>query len=117
MSLAAALVGSPELLVLNEPTVGLDPVLRRSLCQLFTALAAAGTTVLVSSHVMDEAARCDRLVLLHEGRILADDTLPALLERTGADDAEGAFLHLVDDATGARTASSASGPAPRRRRR
>ncbi|WP_298749024.1 ABC transporter ATP-binding protein [uncultured Serinicoccus sp.] len=117
VSLAAALVGHPDLLVLDEPTVGLDPVLRRSLWQLFATLAASGTTVLVSSHVMDEAARCDRLVLLREGRILADDTLPALLDRTGADDAEGAFLHLVDDAAAGRTGSSAPGRAPHRSRR
>lgn len=95
-SLAAALVGEPELLVLDEPTVGLDPVLRRSLWDLFRRLAEDGTTMLVSSHVMDEATRCDRLVLIRDGQVLADDTLPGLLERTGARDAEGAFLHLVD---------------------
>ncbi len=97
-SLAAALVGDPELLVLDEPTVGLDPVLRRDLWQLFNRLAAQGHSLLVSSHVMDEASRCDRLVLLREGEILAYETLPALLERTGTDDAEGAFLSLIDHA-------------------
>jgi ABC-2 type transport system ATP-binding protein len=97
-SLAAALVGSPELLVLDEPTVGLDPVLRRDLWKLFHRLADGGTSLLVSSHVMDEASRCDRLLLLREGELLADDTLPALLERTGAQDAEGAFLTLIDRA-------------------
>ena len=96
-SLAAALVGSPELLVLDEPTVGLDPVLRRDLWDLFRRLAADGVTMLVSSHVMDEASRCDRLVLLREGEVLADDTPAHLLERTGAGDAEGAFLALVDE--------------------
>ena len=96
VSLAAAMVGSPDLLVLDEPTVGLDPVLRRDLWDLFRRLAAAGTSLLVSSHVMDEATRCDRLVLLREGRVLADDTLPALLARTGAADAEAAFLTLVE---------------------
>ena len=115
VSLAAALVGRPDLLVLDEPTVGLDPVLRRSLWRLFAELAASGTTVLVSSHVMDEAARCDRLVLLREGRVLADDTLPALLARTGAEDAEGAFLHLVDEADA--DGPVAPDPAYHRRRR
>ena len=98
VSLAAALVGDPELLVLDEPTVGLDPVLRRDLWELFHRLAAQGRSLLVSSHVMDEASRCDRLLLLREGQILADDTLPALLARTGTDDAEQAFLALIDRA-------------------
>ena len=97
-SLAAALVGEPELLVLDEPTVGLDPVLRRDLWYLFKRLAAQGRSLLVSSHVMDEASRCDRLILLREGEVLADDTLPELLGRTGAADAEGAFLSLIDRA-------------------
>lgn len=96
-SLAAALVGDPELLVLDEPTVGLDPVLRRDLWALFRQLADDGVTLLVTSHVMDEAGRCDRLVLLREGQVLADDTPEALLRRTGAADAEGAFLALVDE--------------------
>ncbi len=98
VSLAAALVGNPELLVLDEPTVGLDPVLRRDLWELFNRLAAQGRSLLVSSHVMDEASRCDRLLLLREGHILADDTLPALLERTRTEDAEQAFLALIDHA-------------------
>ena len=97
-SLAAALVGDPELLVLDEPTVGLDPVLRRDLWDLFRGLADDGVTILVSSHVMDEAGRCDRLVLLREGEVLADDTPTHLLERTGAADAEGAFMALVEEA-------------------
>lgn len=100
VSLAAALVADPELLVLDEPTVGLDPVLRRDLWQLFRDLARAGATVVVSSHVMDEATRCDRLVLLRGGRVLADDTLDGLLGRTGAADAEGAFLALVEGKVG-----------------
>ncbi len=98
VSLAAALLGEPELLVLDEPTVGLDPVLRRDLWALFRGLAARGTTLLVSSHVMDEAAQCDRLLLMREGSLLADDTLQGLLDRTGADDVEAAFLALVDRA-------------------
>lgn len=98
VSLAAAMVGSPRLLVLDEPTVGLDPVLRRDLWDLFRRLADGGTSLLVSSHVMDEATRCDRLVLLREGEVLADDTPADLLARTGAADAEDAFLRLVDRA-------------------
>ena len=97
-NLACTLVGDPEVLVLDEPTVGLDPVLRRDLWEMFRGLAAQGRTVLVSSHVMDEAVRCDRLLLLREGRILSDSTLPELLERTGTADAEAAFLALIDEA-------------------
>lgn len=101
VSLAAALVGDPELLVLDEPTVGLDPVLRRDLWDLFRRLAHdEGRTLLVSSHVMDEATRCDRLLLLREGVILSDSTLEELLSRTSAPDAEQAFLRLVDEAAG-----------------
>jgi ABC-2 type transport system ATP-binding protein len=98
VSLAAALLGTPELLVLDEPTVGLDPVLRRDLWVLFRRLAADGATLLVSSHVMDEASRCDRLLLMREGRILADDTPSGVLASTGAADVEQAFLTLVDRA-------------------
>jgi ABC-2 type transport system ATP-binding protein len=96
VSLAAALVGSPEVLVLDEPTVGLDPVLRRDLWVMFHRLAEEGTTLLVSSHVMDEATRCDRLLLLRDGHLLADDTPDGLLARTGAADAEQAFLALIE---------------------
>ncbi|GAA1181209.1 ABC-2 type transport system ATP-binding protein [Kitasatospora gansuensis] len=95
VSLAAALLGTPELLVLDEPTVGLDPVLRRDLWQLFCELADAGSTLLVSSHVMDEAVRCDRLLLMRDGRLLAADTPAGLLARTGAADVDAAFLSLV----------------------
>src|SRR3954452_8344151 len=94
-SLACALVGRPELLVLDEPTVGLDPVLRVELWNRFHALAAAGTTLVVSSHVMDEAGRCDRLLLLREGRLLADETPDRLRTEAGTDDLEAAFLTLV----------------------
>jgi ABC-2 type transport system ATP-binding protein len=98
LSLATALLNRPELLVLDEPTVGLDPVLRRDLWETFRGLAAEGVTLLVSSHVMDEADRCHTLVLLREGRVLAEGTPAALRERTGSDDLDAAFLVLVDQA-------------------
>jgi ABC-2 type transport system ATP-binding protein len=96
VSLASALLSRPELLVLDEPTVGLDPVLRRDLWALFGELAADGATLLVSSHVMDEAVRCDRLLLLRDGRLVADDSPADLLIRTGATDVEGAFLTIAE---------------------
>jgi ABC-2 type transport system ATP-binding protein len=96
VSLATALLGTPELLVLDEPTVGLDPVLRRDLWALFAELASTGTTLLVSSHVMDEAKRCDRLLLLRDGILVADDTPADLLARTGAQDVEQAFLTVAE---------------------
>ncbi|MGW8066800.1 ABC transporter ATP-binding protein [Streptomyces ziwulingensis] len=109
VSLAVALLGTPELLVLDEPTVGLDPVLRRDLWALFHSLAAdRGATLLVSSHVMDEAERCDRLLLMREGRALADDTPDALRTRTGSETVEEAFLHLVDEATATTRAKETS---------
>ncbi|WP_104525959.1 ABC transporter ATP-binding protein [Blastococcus atacamensis] len=95
VSLACALVSEPEVLVLDEPTVGLDPVLRVELWERFAALAAAGTTLVVSSHVMDEAARCDRLLLLRDGALLADTT-PGQLRADGrSQDLEEAFLNVV----------------------
>jgi ABC-2 type transport system ATP-binding protein len=97
VSLACALLGRPELLVLDEPTVGLDPVLRRDLWALFHRLADAGASLLVSSHVMDEAARCDRLLLMREGELVAQTTPHELRESTGEDDMEAAFLRLVED--------------------
>jgi ABC-2 type transport system ATP-binding protein len=96
VSLATALLTTPELLVLDEPTVGLDPVLRRDLWALFRRLADGGTTVLVSSHVMDEAVRCDRLLLLRDGRLVADESPSRLLRRTGAPNVEQAFLALAE---------------------
>ncbi|GAA4589606.1 ABC transporter ATP-binding protein [Planotetraspora phitsanulokensis] len=100
-SLAVALLGSPELVVLDEPTVGLDPVLRQELWLLFQSLADRGVTLIVSSHVMDEAARCQRLIVMREGEILADDTPHDLREHTRTTDLEEAFLRLIEERTAA----------------
>ncbi|MEU9019928.1 ABC transporter ATP-binding protein [Actinomadura sp. NPDC048394] len=105
-NLAVALLGAPELLVLDEPTVGLDPVLRQELWALFRALADRGVTLIVSSHVMDEAGRTDRLLLMREGGILADGSPAELRERTGTADLEEAFLRLI-----AETGETAGSPA------
>jgi ABC-2 type transport system ATP-binding protein len=90
------MLGAPELLVLDEPTVGLDPVLRAELWGVFRALADAGATLVVSSHVMDEALRCDRLVLMRAGRIIADTTPDGLVADTGMTDPDAAFLALIE---------------------
>lgn len=95
VSLAVALLGHPSLLVLDEPTVGVDPVLRQRLWEIFRGLAAAGTTLLVSSHVMDEASRCDELLLVRDGALLASGTPERLCERTGTASVEETFLKLV----------------------
>ena len=95
-SLGAALIGSPDVLVLDEPTVGLDPLLRRDLWAQFRALADSGVTLLVSSHVMDEAERCDRLLLLREGSLLFDGDRAELAARAGTDDIEAAFIRLAE---------------------
>jgi ABC-2 type transport system ATP-binding protein len=94
-SLAVALLGRPELLILDEPTVGLDPVLRQQLWDMFHALAAEGRSLLVSTHVMDEAERCDELILMREGLIVATGSPRSLLEQTGTEDVEHAFLALA----------------------
>ena len=101
VSLATALLGAPQVLVLDEPTVGLDPVLRDELWSTFRRLADGGTTLLVSSHVMDEASRCDRLLLMRDGRLLADDTPEALLRRTSSTDLDAAFLRLIREGAAA----------------
>jgi ABC-2 type transport system ATP-binding protein len=98
LNLAAALLGQPRLLVLDEPTVGLDPVLREELWTLFHDLADAGITLLVSSHVMDEADRCSELLLLRNGAVLTHDTPAGLKQRTGTDDLDQAFLRLIGEA-------------------
>jgi ABC-2 type transport system ATP-binding protein len=95
-SLATALLGRPEVLILDEPTVGLDPLLRRDLWALFRSLAEAGATLVVSSHVMDEAASCHVLVLLREGAIVAHESPEAIRERTGTDDMSEAFVRLIE---------------------
>lgn len=95
VSLAIAMLGNPDLLVLDEPTVGLDPILRADLWNLFRRLATRGTTLIVSSHVMDEAMRCDRLLLLRNGHLVADTTPYDLLADSGRDNPEDAFLALI----------------------
>ncbi len=94
-SLAVALLGNPSMLVLDEPTVGLDPVLREDLWQMFHRLADDGVAVLVSSHVMDEAERCDRLLLMRDGVFIADGTPTEIKQKAGVDDIEQAFLSIV----------------------
>lgn len=94
-SLGCTLVGNPLVLVLDEPTVGQDPILRRELWQQFRALAQTGATLIISSHVMDEARRCDRVLFINEGRLLAADTPEAIMARANTDDLDEAFLRLV----------------------
>jgi len=96
VSLATALLGEPELLVLDEPTVGLDPVLRAELWTTFRRLARDGTTLLVSSHVMDEARECDELLLMRDGALLTHATPAELREETGEEDLGSAFLALIE---------------------
>ena len=97
VSLACALVADPDLLVMDEPTVGLDPVTREELWATFHALAERGATLLVSSHVMDEAFRCDQVLLMRQGRILATTTARDLLDSTGTDTVDAAFLAVIAD--------------------
>ena len=99
VSLACALVADPDLLIMDEPTVGLDPVTREELWTTFHALAEKGTTLLVSSHVMDEAFRCDRVLLMREGRLLASTTADDLLKSTGAETVDSAFLAVIARST------------------
>jgi ABC-2 type transport system ATP-binding protein len=94
-SLAVALLGQNDLLVLDEPTVGLDPVLRNDLWDLFRDLSNEGVTMIISSHVMDEASRCDKILLLRDGYLLAYETPAELLRQTGTHDAEQAFVRIV----------------------
>lgn len=96
VSLAAALLADPDVYLLDEPTVGLDPVLRRDLWKLFNDLAADGRTLLVSSHVMDEAGRCDRVLLMRDGELIADATPDELRSAAGTNDLEQAFLVLAE---------------------
>ena len=97
VSLATALLGDPDVLILDEPTVGLDPVLRRDLWERFYSLADQGKTLLVSSHVMDEAENCHQLALMREGRFLAIAPPEEILKRTGAQDLTDAFLRLIQE--------------------
>jgi ABC-2 type transport system ATP-binding protein len=109
VSLACALVAHPRLLVLDEPTVGLDPVLRADLWERFRAMARAGTTLLVSSHVMEEASRCDTLLLLREGRLLAQLSPGELSRRGHSSNLEQAFLAIIRDADHAGTGVDPAG--------
>jgi ABC-2 type transport system ATP-binding protein len=97
VSLAIALIGQPALMVLDEPTVGLDPLLREQLWQLFYNLRQQGTTLIISSHVMEEAERCDDLLLIREGHVIAHDAPAALRSQTQASSVEQAFLKLVEE--------------------
>ena len=115
VSLGAALLGTPELVVLDEPTVGLDPVLRSELWTLFREIADAGTTMLVSSHVMDEALRCDDLILLRDGALVARTTPQRLLADTGQQDPEAAFVELIRRSGGAGRRSGTGFAGSRRR--
>ena len=99
VSLAVALLGEPPLLVLDEPTVGLDPVLRKHLWELFADLAKSGHSLLISSHVMDEAEQCADLLLLRGGRVLSSGSKRELLDRTGTDTVHDAFLKLAGGGT------------------
>jgi ABC-2 type transport system ATP-binding protein len=99
VSLATALLAQPELLILDEPTVGLDPVLRRDLWQLFAELADRGVALLISSHVMDEAQHCQRLLLLRDGALLANGTPDEFRRHTGTADLEEVFLRLIEGTT------------------
>jgi ABC-2 type transport system ATP-binding protein len=100
VSLATALLGDPDVLILDEPTVGLDPLLRRDLWSSFYSLSDEGKTLLVSSHVMDEAVNCHSLALMREGRFLAIAPPDEILQRTGEDDLTDAFLRLIEEEEG-----------------
>lgn len=115
VSLAIALLGSPELVILDEPTVGLDPVLRSELWHLFAQLAEQGMTLLISSHVMDEAMRCDEVLLLREGRLLEQLTPAQLLDRTGTSNPEEAFLKLINSLASANAPRNGKGSRARHR--
>ncbi|WP_241245762.1 ABC transporter ATP-binding protein [Microbacterium sp. 4R-513] len=117
VSLAVAMLGDPDLVVLDEPTVGLDPLLRSELWEIFRTVAETGTTIIVSSHVMDEALRCDRIVLLRSGRIIADTTPSRLLSDTGAPDPDSAFLALIERDAAARAHGDGHHPRTRREAR
>jgi ABC-2 type transport system ATP-binding protein len=97
VSLACTILGQPEVLILDEPTVGQDPVLREELWQRFHQFAEAGSTLLVSSHVMDEAGRCDRLLLIREGELIADGTPDEIRAAAGTSDLDKAFLRLIQN--------------------
>lgn len=97
VSLATSLIGSPNLMILDEPTVGLDPVLRDQIWKLFRELTSKGVTIIISSHVMDEAERCDDLLLIRDGKLLAHGSPAEICQRTNTRTVEQGFLKLVRD--------------------
>jgi ABC-2 type transport system ATP-binding protein len=96
LALATALVGKPEILILDEPTVGLDPLLRRDLWKLFHRFTDEGKTIVLSSHMMEEAYHCDELVLLRNGAILAKGSPAELRKQTGLENMDSVFISLVE---------------------
>ncbi|MGZ6266648.1 MAG: ABC transporter ATP-binding protein [Candidatus Limnocylindrales bacterium] len=113
LSLACALAHHPAVLFLDEPTVGVDPALRVQFWDHFHRLAAAGTTLLVSSHVMDEADRCDELLFMRDGRVLAQGPPPDLRARAGTDNLEAAFLHFAAQSAALPASAGSTGEASR----
>jgi ABC-2 type transport system ATP-binding protein len=98
VSLAVALLGNPDVLVLDEPTVGLDPILRNELWEVFASLARQGKTLLISSHVMDEAERCGDLLLIRDGKLIWNDSKSELLKKTKTRDVGSAFIAIIGGA-------------------
>lgn len=104
LSLATAILHEPELLILDEPTIGLDPLHRVDIWDSFRRMTAAGRTLVVTTHVMDEAERCDRLAMIRDGVFIATGSPDELKERAGASTLEAAFLHFARDDWGERDA-------------
>jgi ribosome-dependent ATPase len=114
LSLAVAMIHKPEMLILDEPTSGVDPVARDAFWRLLVELSRQdGVTIFISTHFMNEAERCDRISLMHAGRVLVTDAPPALVEQRGAEDLEEVFIHYLEQAVGeARNDVPTEAPAP-----